>query len=102
MSLKRMAGVLAASLGVALAGCGHTISADDYDRTCAADADCVVIFTGDVCGCGCNTGGINKKDLDKSEADRKAVTCVSRPVCGACQGTVAVCSSGKCASKPQQ
>jgi hypothetical protein len=79
-----------------------TISADEYDRSCTADSDCVRIYVGDVCGCmACAGDAINAKDESKYENDfalRKAA-CVRSVMCGAeeCICTNIACVSNKCA-----
>jgi hypothetical protein len=62
-----------------LSGCGPapTISVDGRDRTCGADAECVVVFDGDVCADQCNNDkAINadafieySRELDEKLAD---------------------------------
>jgi hypothetical protein len=84
---------------LALAGCGSDIDANDYDRSCTLDEDCMVIFVGDTCGCSCDTSAINVSDRDAYLDDSDpGPTCDIQ--CGACAAAEAVCAQGVCKSVP--
>jgi hypothetical protein len=94
----------AASALVFVAACvGTTINVKDYNQSCDADTDCVVVQVGDICACDCDLGAINDIDYDKYTGDVQRIgTCIhsclpndpdAAPyVCGG--GTGARCSSG--------
>jgi hypothetical protein len=87
---------IALLVSVLLLACGDTtISADDYRRTCSADAECTYIYVGDVCSCGCETAGIHIDDKARAAADRAEIECDTK--CGACQAVEAYCDQGLCA-----
>ncbi len=100
--MKRL--LLAASLALASA-CSTTISTADYNRSCAADADCVLISTGDVCACGCAQGAIAKSDLAKAQSDRESLSkgCrMGKSMCAPCVDAVmAVCVNSRCEATPR-
>lgn len=110
--------VLAAAM---VAGCGdeqetdgvdsYVIEADDYDRSCQVDADCVTIFEGDYCKCAaCVNAAIAKTALEQFEGDREGAEACrdSRTRCGSltehrtveqatsCPPARAVCEAGTC------
>lgn len=92
---NHIASILSAVL---LAACGDTtISADDYLRTCSADAECTAIAVGDVCSCACDFAGIHIDDKARAAADRAEIECDSQ--CGACQAVEPYCDQdqGQCA-----
>ncbi|MEW5855131.1 MAG: hypothetical protein AB2A00_40520 [Myxococcota bacterium] len=93
--------VVAVFCGLMLTGCGRELSATDYDRSCSADSDCVVIEEGDPCGCTCPNAAINGKDKARYDQDRAFVERMCNPlgpVCMAdCIGGTAHCQSGSCA-----
>jgi hypothetical protein len=100
--------VVAACAFALVAACiGTTIDAKNYDQSCDADVDCVVIQTGDICSCNCALGAINDVDFDKYTNDVIRIgaclhSCVpddpdAAPyVCGG--GTGARCNAGTCAT----
>ena len=91
-----------ATLGFAVMGCTPTVlSIDDYEATCQANNDCVIVWLGDQCGaCSGEHAAVNDDSLGEISADRDAaasacppwserfhVECVmplpaARPVCG--------------------
>ncbi len=79
---------------VLLAGCSTTLDADDYERSCGRNSDCVAILVGDMCECSCDMSAINILDADRYQEDRDAISCGSD--CGACPGALAVCRAGLC------
>src|SRR5690349_17078823 len=64
----------ALSLLTVLSACAPadtTISLQGYDRSCSTAADCVVVQSGDICGCNCGNDAISRADLDKYNAELK-------------------------------
>jgi hypothetical protein len=51
--------------------CALGIAATSYDRSCTQDADCVAVFSGDVCNsdCRCPNAAIRASALTRYEAD---------------------------------
>lgn len=77
-----------------------TISASDFDRSCAADADCLAVYEGSLCGCACPNAAIAAKDASEyaSRAEDARKSCSSNETCVAdCRAVSAKCSSGTCA-----
>ena len=88
-------------LAVVLAGCSTEIRAKDYNQKCSVNAECAAIFVGDVCACGCESGGINRTDLTKAEADRAALRCSSTNLCKPCAAVEGFCQAGTCGTRPE-
>lgn len=93
-------------LAFALGACSPTITlrAEDYDRTCAVDADCVLVQVGEVCNsdgmvCGCNFGAVSEKGREQHRRDFEQTWCsVERKQCAPCPpGPVPYCDEGTCA-----
>lgn len=85
------------ALGLA-GGCSTTIDADDYERSCQQDAECVIISVGDICDCSCEVSAINQVDLPKYFDDRD-VDCSKQ--CGPCpEAPPAACVAGVCQAGP--
>jgi hypothetical protein len=85
-----------------LGACGSSpqmIVASNYDQTCTVDADCSVIYVGEVCGCGCTHDAINMKDYARYLVDYRDRDCHPKVVCGVCASVSAYCNAGKCATK---
>ena len=59
-----------------------------FDQTCSADTDCMAVFDGEICGCGCENTGINIAEADAWRAyyDELFETCdpTTMPDCAAC------------------
>lgn len=94
----------------ALISCFHpAVHADDFDRECNADSDCMLIEVGNKCDCTCERiAAINKADREKYErAHARAFdpdlssTCGRN--CGPCASVeaVAVCQTGRCGWRPR-
>ena len=47
-------------------GCEHdtVMSVESYDRSCAYDSDCVIVYEGDVCTCSCDAA--SRDDISSS------------------------------------
>jgi hypothetical protein len=84
------------------------IAATDYGQGCAADADCEIITTGDVCTpCNCGHGAIAKTAHETYAGDLRAkssqcATPTSSPACAGCAAATAKCNlpAGTCAVAP--
>ncbi|MFB6375005.1 MAG: hypothetical protein ABEN55_18230, partial [Bradymonadaceae bacterium] len=73
--------------------------ADDFDRSCQSDDDCVPVIEGDVCSCGCQISAINKEMYTSFKKARKraADNCNQLPDCDSCgQPPSVACSAGRC------
>ena len=57
--------------------CGNetTLYANDYDRSCNEDGDCVVVFVGEMCECNCEYGAINRSAKDRYDEDYDSIEC---------------------------
>jgi hypothetical protein len=93
---------------VVVAGCaGTSIDSHDYKRTCTADSDCALVYSGDLCAfCQCPNSGVATSDLAKFEADstsRKGGCPKSTPPvdCEPCVAQVPFCLDGACTSHAQ-
>jgi hypothetical protein len=84
-----------------LAGCGKTISADDYNQSCNSDADCRTVQTGDICDCSCEVGAINAEQTAWHESDLGSIKkdCAEDiKSCKACETPKpSYCNAGTCA-----
>lgn len=82
-----------------VAGCGNTtVSLTDYNTSCTADADCMAVTVGSVCGCSCGNAAINRTDAVRYHSDHTAARShCSGPECLAdCAAPKLSCSSGTC------
>ena len=50
------------------ADAGGGVDVEDYDRSCATDDECRVVFTGSPCGCSCEVSAINEDEFDAYRA----------------------------------
>lgn len=77
------------------------IRASDYNQSCIADADCVLIDEGSSCCTSCGNAAINKSDQAKYQAaaQQRQNTCV-KMACPAiaCVFSTPYCNAGKCTS----
>src|SRR5262245_2005192 len=90
------------TLTLALAACAPadtTIPLQGYDRSCGTASDCVVVQSGDICGCDCGNDAINRADLDKYNAEfaDKEGGCSEPVLACPCVPVIPVCNQGKCA-----
>lgn len=102
--MRSIAGLAASLL---LGGCsvlgGTVIDPNAYGRSCTADADCAVAFTGDACApcAGCPNTAISASRATEALADLAAsrAACLdwSDVACGPCEPAVAHCQAGTCA-----
>ena len=113
MKLRRGEGAtvvkVVALLLACLAGCGssvdHTVSAKNYDRSCADVVDCFAIYEGQLGCCGlsvtCPNTAISTDALARYMSDAaRASMCSVQPPCpsgGGCTGGRVACTSGVCA-----
>lgn len=85
------------------AGCGSSVTPEGFDTSCAADKDCIGVFTGDFCastGCGCPNTAINasSKAAWESYATTGLAACTgpgSGMACS-CANHPLTCESGTC------
>ncbi len=89
------------SLLLLLCGCWSTaISAKDYDQTCSAASDCVLVTDGNACAvCTCPNAAVNAKARAQFNSDQNAIACVHLGPgvrCGVCDTAVVACTDGKC------
>jgi hypothetical protein len=83
---------------VLLLGCSTTIDANDYDRSCVASTDCVLISVGDICDCACERSAINRSDFERYQDDRGSISCNKQ--CGVCADEhVPTCVAGTCEAR---
>jgi len=83
----------AVACGDSTGGGTTNVDVTEYDQTCNATEDCVVVKNGDIC-CGCPDAAINRKDLERYQDDLGEC----EAVCDiGCVGTyVGFCDQGKC------
>jgi len=92
-------------------GCGPArtqVDAADYEASCTADADCILVFEGDACDrCRCpnvsiraSEGTAHADDL-MDAADRCPTPTPNLVTCAPCEGVEAVCDGGMCAARAQ-
>jgi hypothetical protein len=85
---------------------GPFIDPEDYDQACEWDSECVLVYGGDVCGCGMVCpGAIAASAQEQFDADVEGADCSNIDSVGcpaiACEPMMAVCSSGDCTAVPQ-
>ena len=71
----------------------------DIDRSCAVDADCTPVLTGDPCGCSCEMSAINNDAVEAYRDYRNELYAMCEgPVinCIGCPPQEAFCSEGVC------
>lgn len=77
-----------------LSGCSTTIDADDYERSCQEDSECMIISVGDICDCSCDVSAINRSDEAAYREDRH-VDCNKQ--CEPCpEAPPAICAESLC------
>ena len=83
-----------------LVSCGQNISADDYDRACTVDNDCVGAWTGDACDyCGSPNAAISVEEARRYFADLDSLkeSClIDQNDLADCLFIPAECISGRC------
>jgi hypothetical protein len=91
---------------LAASGCAdNVLDVDDYDRSCALAADCIIVTVGDMCeispSCMCGGSAINVSSRDEWRADVDAVSCFDRDtaICR-CGGQEVACEDGVCVAVP--
>jgi hypothetical protein len=101
-------------VAVFVAGCGDaeptptrsdtpdtTMTAVDYDKTCMVATDCILVFTGNVCGCGCTQEAIAATEGSRyaTAVEAKRMLCTEVLSCQPCPDTqVATCTQGVCSA----
>lgn len=80
-------------------GCADTtMTTEGYDDSCDEAGDCVAVFVGDTCGCGCETEAIRADEYEAYQqewADAQA-QCTAVPDCAPCQDVVVECVDRRC------
>jgi hypothetical protein len=80
---------------------GTSISADDYNRQCTGDEECVPVAEGNKCNlerCSCPGTAINRDDVVRYQEDFGSLICVNPsigPVC-LCAEVEGFCDDGTC------
>lgn len=85
-------------------GCGHRLTASDYDDSCAVNSDCVTLKFGDACSpCDNTFEAVSADELDAYEEDQARLTLecqqsVRLPDPRECDGSASgpVCQSNRC------
>jgi hypothetical protein len=80
-------------------GGGGNIVPGNYNQTCQVETDCMLILSGDPCGCGpCKDAAINISDQTKYQDDKAAGMCeeISCPAIGCGEEQLPHCNSGMC------
>jgi hypothetical protein len=99
-------------LVVGITGCGDdenitptppdtNMTTEGFDKTCTADADCTLVFIGNVCGCACTQDAIATGEGSRysAEQEEKRKLCADILSCQPCPDThMAMCSGGMCAA----
>ena len=90
-------------------GCGSgdettdtLISTAGYDKSCTTNADCKLVFVGNVCGCDCTQEPINASEVERfnQEVGEKSAQCDMVLTCAPCSDRLPpVCSAGVCAAQ---
>jgi hypothetical protein len=89
--------------GLALGACGAgsgscVISASDYDQSCTTPADCVAVFSGDICTgqCSCNNAFVNAGAASAYEAAFEKLSMPHDTTCPCSFGPAPACVNGLC------
>jgi hypothetical protein len=95
-------------------GPSYVIDASDFDRSCSFDSDCMLVTTGDFCGCtACSKGAIAESAQDAYDAEiERAIEACDGEQRGCpslteariaqaltCEEFRSVCNSGSCATE---
>jgi hypothetical protein len=106
--------VTSAAVAVGLVGCSsddvsngggdggpssNEIRAEDYERSCSAPSDCVLVFEGSPCGCTCANAAIatSAEASYHQRLDELRRACPLTEACAAdCADSSATCQDGKC------
>jgi hypothetical protein len=94
------------ALFVVVLGCeSEPFDASGYDRTCAMPSDCVVVYSGDPCGCACEQTSIATSEQARYQDDRREyvnrVCPEGPPDCGPCpESPDPACNAGTCGLAP--
>lgn len=104
IALPFVSALLCAFVGCVVGcGVGGSIRAADFDQSCGADDDCVVVTEGEKCvveRCSCGNAAINRDALDEFESAYEWLPCIPDATeCSVCLCGVApdpVCEEGSC------
>ncbi len=78
---------------------GPVVSPKDFDRSCAAATDCVVVKPAGCDPCACATEAIASKDMAKFDEAQGKLACPEPDLgvrCSPCQLYSATCEQGRC------
>jgi hypothetical protein len=83
----------------------HTVSADEFNRSCTVDADCVAVYEGPIgcCGPGCSNAAVNTASYNayQTAVTARQPTCAVAYPCGLWTNEIcragATCAGGTCA-----
>ena len=80
------------------------IDLTDFDRSCQADADCVVVERQPCTKCSCPSAPISRREAARLEVAMQGVKCPSYDPwpdvdCGACSSVEAYCHDGQCSAR---
>ncbi len=76
------------------------MTTEGFDKTCSTPADCILVYTGNVCGCGCTQDAISMGEASRYAAaeEEKRKACTDVLSCQPCPETqMAACTTGTCA-----
>lgn len=83
---------------------GPVVNATDFDRTCTAATDCVVVKPAGCDPCACPTVAIASKDMAKFDEALAKLACPEPDLsvrCAPCQLFGATCEGGGCKAFPK-
>lgn len=89
---------------VVVAPVGPIVNPGNFDRTCAAATDCVVVKRAGCDPCACATEAIASKDMAKFDEAQGKLACPEPDLsvrCSPCQLYAAVCDKGGCVATPK-
>jgi hypothetical protein len=89
---------------VVVAPVGPIVNPGNFDRTCAAATDCVVVKRAGCDPCACATEAIASKEMAKFDEALGQLKCPEPDlsvVCSPCQLYAAACDKGGCVATPK-
>lgn len=89
---------------VVVAPVGPIVNPGNFDRSCAAATDCVVVKRAGCDPCACATEAIASKEMAKFDEAQGQLKCPAPDlgvVCSPCQLYTAACDKGGCVANPK-
>lgn len=89
---------------VVVAPVGPIVNPGNFDRSCAAATDCVVVKRAGCDPCACATEAIASKEMAKFDEAQGQLKCPEPDlsvVCSPCQLYTAACDKGGCVASPK-